>query len=48
MYFEFPQVLLLRTAFFYLIVGLPMLFAPTTFKKGLERLIKNEDMMRTR
>ena len=49
MVFEYPQVLLLRTAFFFfLVVGLPALFAPAQFVKVLEKIVKNEDMMRTR
>lgn len=48
MVFSLPQVLLLWTAFFFLIIGLPALFAPTKFRKVLEKSLKNEDVVRTR
>jgi len=48
MIFEYPQVLLLWTAFFFLVVWLPAVFAPAKFVKAIEKMTKNEDTMRTR
>lgn len=48
MILEFPQVLLLWTALFLLIFWLPALFTPNKFLKVLDKLMKNEDLMRTR
>ncbi len=44
----FPKLLLLRTAFFMLVVGLPMLFAPKTFRLIMEKTLKNSDIVRIR
>ncbi|PJA47867.1 MAG: hypothetical protein CO170_04615 [candidate division SR1 bacterium CG_4_9_14_3_um_filter_40_9] len=48
MVFEFPQVLLLWTALFFLIFALPMMFAPHKILRVLERMMKNEDFIRLR
>jgi hypothetical protein len=44
----FPQLLLFRTAFFMLVVWLPMLFAPKTFRSIMEKTLKNSDIVRVR
>ncbi len=46
--FTFPQILLLWTALFMLVFGLPALFAPKTFKSVLEKFLKNTELMRIR
>lgn len=46
--FTFPQILLLRTALFMLVFGLPALFVPKTFKSVLEKFLKNAELMRIR
>lgn len=46
--FAFPKLLLLRTAFFMLVVWLPMLFAPKTFRLIMEKTLKNSDIVRIR
>ncbi|MCX6824732.1 MAG: hypothetical protein NTY80_00770 [candidate division SR1 bacterium] len=44
----FPKLLLLWTAFFMLAIGLPMLFAPKTFRAIMEKTLKNSDIVRVR
>jgi hypothetical protein len=44
----FPKLLLLWTAFFMLVMWLPMLFAPKTFRLVAERMLKNTDFVRIR
>jgi len=44
----FPKLLLLRTAFFMLVIWLPMLFAPKAFRTIVERMLKNTDIIRVR
>ncbi len=44
----FPKLLLLWTAFFMLTIGLPMLFAPKTFRAIMEKTLKNSDIVRVR
>lgn len=46
--FTFPELLLLWTSFFILVFGLPMLFAPKTFKTILQKMLKNSDIVRIR
>ncbi len=46
--FAFPQLLLLRTAFFILAFWLPMIFAPKVFKSIIEKTLKNFDIVRVR
>lgn len=42
----FPKLLLLRTAFFMLVVWLPMLFSPKIFRSIMEKTLKNSDIIR--
>lgn len=42
----FPKLLLLWTAFFMLIFGLPALFTPKIFKNVLEKFLKNSELIR--
>jgi len=44
--FTFPELLLLWTAFFMLVIGLPMLFVPKTFRSIMEKTLKNSDIIR--
>ena len=44
----FPQLLLFWTAFFMLVIWLPMLFAPKTFRSIMEKTLKNTDIVRVR
>ena len=44
----FPKLLLLWIAFFMLVVGLPMLLSPKTFRLIMEKTLKNSDIMRIR
>lgn len=44
----FPTLLLLWTAFFMLVIWLPMLFAPKTFRSIVEKTLKNTDIVRIR
>jgi len=44
----FPKLLLLRTAFFMLVMWLPMLLAPKTFRAIMEKMLKNTDIVRIR
>jgi|GEM_PF-2677345 len=46
--FDFPQLLLLRMAFFILAFGLPMLFAPKSFMAIMDKTLKNFDIVRVR
>ncbi len=46
--FTFPELLLLRTAFFIVAFGLPMIFTPKTFKSIMEKTLKNLDIIRIR
>lgn len=45
---DFPQLLLLWTAFYLLVFWLPALFAPKTFRSVLEKSVKNSDLVRIR
>ena len=44
----FPKLLLLWTAFFMLVMWLPLLFAPKTFKAVADKMLKNTDIVRIR
>ncbi len=44
--FTFPELLLLWTAFFIVAFGLPMLFAPKTFRSIMEKTLKNSAIVR--
>ena len=44
----FPKLLLLWIAFFMLLIWLPMLFAPRTFRSIAEKMFKNTDIIRIR
>ena len=44
----FPKLLLLWTAFFMLVMWLPLLFAPKTFKAVADKMLKNTDIIRIR
>ena len=46
--FAFPKLLLLRTAFFMLVIWLPLLFAPKAFRTIVEKMLKNTDIIRVR
>jgi hypothetical protein len=42
----FPKLLLLWTAFYFLSVALPMIFAPKTLGRVMDKIIKNLDLVR--
>jgi len=44
----FPKLLLLWTAFFMLVIWLPMLFSPKVFRAIMEKTLKNNDIIRIR